>query len=150
MIWRWFWREWRTPSLLVVWLSLTLAVACVLALGRAGDRINQSVNYQSRDYLAGDLVLRGSHPADETWLKKAQESGLALSQQMSFNTMVFANDVPQLVYVKAADDAYPLYGELETDPPGLKPARGEILIAPRLAELLSVKPGQMLKWGISI
>ena len=23
MIWRWFWREWRTPSLLVVWLSLT-------------------------------------------------------------------------------------------------------------------------------
>ena len=31
--------------------------------------------------------------------------------------MVFANDVPQLVYVKAADDAYPLYGELETDPP---------------------------------
>lgn len=147
MIWRWFWREWRTPSLLVVWLSLTLAVACVLALGRAGDRINQSVNYQSRDYLAGDLVLRGSHPADETWLKKAQESGLALSQQMSFNTMVFANDVPQLVYVKAADDAYPLYGELETDPPGLKPARGEILIAPRLAELLSVKPGQMLEVG---
>ena len=45
MIWRWFWREWRTPSLLVVWLSLTLAVACVRALGRAGDRINQSVNY---------------------------------------------------------------------------------------------------------
>ena len=39
--------------------------------------------------------------------------------------MVFANDVPQLVYVKAADDAYPLYGELETDPPGLKPARGD-------------------------
>ncbi|OKP04433.1 permease [Xenorhabdus eapokensis] len=24
MIWRWFWREWRTPSLLIVWLSLTL------------------------------------------------------------------------------------------------------------------------------
>lgn len=147
MIWRWFWREWRTPSLLVVWLSLTLAVACVLALGRVGDRINQSVNYQSRDYLAGDLVLRGSHPPETAWLAAAQKSGLHLSQQMSFNTMVFANDVPQLVYVKAADDAYPLYGELETDPPGLKPKPGEILIAPRLAELLSVKPGDKLEVG---
>jgi predicted lysophospholipase L1 biosynthesis ABC-type transport system permease subunit len=29
MIWRWFWREWRSPSLLIVWLALTLAVACV-------------------------------------------------------------------------------------------------------------------------
>ncbi len=27
MIWRWFWREWRSPALLIVWLSLALAVA---------------------------------------------------------------------------------------------------------------------------
>lgn len=33
MIARWFWREWRSPSLLIVWLALSLAVACVLALG---------------------------------------------------------------------------------------------------------------------
>lgn len=35
MIARWFWREWRSPSLLIVWLALSLAVACVLALGRS-------------------------------------------------------------------------------------------------------------------
>ncbi|CNE09611.1 permease [Yersinia enterocolitica] len=29
MIWRWFWREWRSPSLLIVWLALTLAVVSV-------------------------------------------------------------------------------------------------------------------------
>lgn len=28
MIARWFWREWRSPSLLIVWLALSLAVAC--------------------------------------------------------------------------------------------------------------------------
>lgn len=33
MIARWFWREWRSPSLLIVWLALSLAVACVLAPG---------------------------------------------------------------------------------------------------------------------
>ncbi len=27
MIARWFWREWRSPSLLIVWLALSLAVA---------------------------------------------------------------------------------------------------------------------------
>ncbi len=39
MIARWFWREWRSPSLLIVWLALSLAVACVLALGNISDRM---------------------------------------------------------------------------------------------------------------
>ncbi|WP_439653720.1 hypothetical protein, partial [Salmonella enterica] len=26
MIARWFWREWRSPSLIIVWLALSLAV----------------------------------------------------------------------------------------------------------------------------
>lgn len=41
MIARWFWREWRSPSLLIVWLALSLAVACVLALGSIGDRMEK-------------------------------------------------------------------------------------------------------------
>lgn len=54
MIWRWFWREWRAPSLLIVWLALTLAVACVLALGTISDRMEKGLSQQSRDFLAGD------------------------------------------------------------------------------------------------
>lgn len=34
MIARWFWREWRSPSLLIVWLALSLAVACAGARQR--------------------------------------------------------------------------------------------------------------------
>ncbi|PHM71578.1 putative ABC transporter permease subunit YbbP [Xenorhabdus kozodoii] len=147
MIWRWFWREWRTPSLLIVWLSLTLAVACVLALGRIGDRIDQSVHYQSRDFLAGDLVLRASYPVDETWLQRAQELGLSLSRQISFSTMTYAGDIPQLAQVKAADARYPLYGELETHPHGLKPEKGSVLVAPRLLTLLGVKVGDNIDVG---
>ncbi|MEQ1975409.1 putative ABC transporter permease subunit YbbP [Xenorhabdus sp. SGI240] len=147
MIWRWFWREWRTPSLLIVWLSLTLAVACVLALGRISDRIDQSVHYQSRDFLAGDLVLRASYPVDETWLQKAQEQGLTLSRQISFSTMTYAGDIPQLAQVKAADERYPLYGELETHPHGLKPEKGSVLVVPRLLALLGVKVGDNIDVG---
>ncbi|MBD2796144.1 ABC transporter permease [Xenorhabdus sp. 18] len=147
MIWRWFWREWRTPSLLIVWLSLTLAVACVLALGRISDRIDQSVHYQSRDFLAGDLVLRASYPVDEAWLQRAQEQGLILSRQIAFSTMTYAGDIPQLAQVKAADERYPLYGELETHPRGLKPEKGAVLVAPRLLTLLGVKVGDNIDVG---
>ncbi len=58
MIWRWFWREWRSPSLLIVWLALTLAVACVLALGSISDRMEKGLSQQSRDFMAGDRALR--------------------------------------------------------------------------------------------
>ncbi len=151
MIWRWFWREWKTPSLLIVWLALTLAVACVLALGRISDRIENSMSYQSRELLAGDLVLRSSHPSDPIWLQEAQKEGLALSQQISFSTMAYATEDedarPQLVLVKAADKAYPLYGELITEPAGLSPTKGEILVAPRLLELLNLNVGDNIDIG---
>ena len=52
MITRWFWREWRSPSLLIVWLALSLAVACVLALGSVSDRMEKGLSQQSREFMA--------------------------------------------------------------------------------------------------
>jgi len=106
MIWRWFWREWRSPSLLIVWLALTLAVACVLALGSISDRMNKGLSQQSRDFIAGDRGLRSSRPITEAWLQDAQQAGLKVSRQLSFMTMTFAGDTPQLASVKATDLAY--------------------------------------------
>ncbi|WP_145601631.1 putative ABC transporter permease subunit YbbP [Yersinia frederiksenii] len=147
MIWRWFWREWRSPSLLIVWLALTLAVACVLALGSISSRMEQGLNQQSRDFLAGDRVLRTSHPAPENWLQEAKQQGLTVSRQLSFMTMTFAGDRPQLADVKATDLAYPLYGELETLPPDVKLEPGTALVAPRLLALLGVKVGDTVEVG---
>ena len=56
MIARWFWREWRSPSLLIVWLALSLAVACVLALGNISDRMEKGLSQQSREFMAGCAV----------------------------------------------------------------------------------------------
>lgn len=83
MIWRWFWREWRSPSLLIVWLALTLAVACVLALGSISDRMDKGLSQQSREFIAGDRVLRSAHPITEAWLQDAQSQGLKVSRQLS-------------------------------------------------------------------
>src|SRR5476649_1809234 len=147
MIWRWFWREWRQPSLLIVWLALTLAVSCVLALGSISDRMEKGLSQQSRDFIAADRVLRSAHPITEAWLQDAQKQGLKVSRQLSFMTMTFAGDTPQLADVKATDLVYPLYGDLQTQPPGVKPEPGTVLAAPRLMALLNVKVGDHLEVG---
>ncbi|AVF35524.1 putative ABC transporter permease subunit YbbP [Rahnella sikkimica] len=149
MIWRWFWREWRSPSLLIVWLALTLAVACVLALGSISDRMDKGLSQQSREFIAGDRVLRSSHPITEAWLQDAETQGLKVSRQLTFMTMTFAGNTPQLASVKATDLAYPLYGALQTEPAGLKPQPGTVLVAPRLLALLNVKVGDDLDVGDS-
>jgi len=147
MIARWFWREWRSPSLLIVWLALSLAVACVLALGNISDRMDKGLSQQSREFMAGDRTLRTARAAPEEWLSKAREMGLQVGEQLSFATMTFAGDTPQLASVKAVDDIYPMYGKLETSPPGLKPQAGSVLLASRLMALLNLKTGDNIDVG---
>lgn len=147
MIARWFWREWRSPSLLIVWLALSLAVACVLALGSISDRMEKGLSQQSREYMAGDRTLRAARAVPAEWLEQAKADGLKVGEQLSFATMTFAGDTPQLADVKAVDGVYPMYGELETDPPGLKPEPGTALLAPRLLALLNLKVGDNIDVG---
>jgi len=147
MIARWFWREWRSPSLLIVWLALSLAVACVLALGSVSDRMEKGLSQQSREFMAGDRTLRSSREVPQAWLEEARKEGLKVSEQLSFQTMTFAADTPQLASVKAVDDIYPMYGELQTNPPGLKPAPGTVLLASRLMALLNLKTGDSIDVG---
>lgn len=147
MIWRWFWREWRSPSLLIVWLALTLAVACVLALGSLSDRMEKGLTQQSRDFMAGDRTLQSAREVPQAWLDEAKREGLSVGRQLTFMTMTFADETPQLASVKAVDDAYPMFGTLATSPAGLKPAAGTVLVASRLAALLNVKPGDAIDVG---
>ncbi|QCT20242.1 ABC transporter permease [Jejubacter calystegiae] len=147
MVIRWFWREWRSPSLLIVWMALSLAVACVLALGNISDRMERGLSQQSREFLAGDRALRAPRAVPDGWLNQARSDGLSVGQQLTFSTMTFAGDRPQLASVKAVDDIYPMYGELLTRPQGLKPAPGKALLEPRLMALLGLKPGDTLEVG---
>lgn len=147
MIARWFWREWRSPSLLIVWLALSLAVACVLALGNISDRMEKGLSQQSREFMAGDRALRSSREVPQAWLEEAQKRGLKVGKQLTFATMTFAGDTPQLANVKAVDDIYPMYGDLQTNPSGLKPQAGSVLLAPRLMALLNLKTGDTIDVG---
>ncbi|ECW0975089.1 FtsX-like permease family protein [Salmonella enterica subsp. enterica] len=147
MIARWFWREWRSPSLIIVWLALSLAVACVLALGSISDRMEKGLSQQSREFMAGDRTLQSSREVPKAWLEEARKRGLNVGEQLTFATMTFAGDTPQLASVKAVDSVYPMYGELQTRPGGVKPQPGSVLLAPRLMALLNLKTGDTIDVG---
>ena len=102
MIARWFWREWRSPSLLIVWLALSLALACVLALGNISDRMEKGLSQQSREFMAGDRSLQSSRTVPKAWIDEARQRGLKVGEQLTFATMTFARDTPQLANVKPA------------------------------------------------
>jgi putative ABC transport system permease protein len=96
--------------------------------------------------MAGDRTLRSSREVPAEWIAQARKSGLTVGEQLSFATMTFAGDTPQLADVKAVDDRYPLYGT-STQPPGLKPQAGSVLLAPRLMALLNLKTGDTIDVG---
>lgn len=84
MIARWFWREWRSPSLLIVWLALSTAVACVLALGSVSDRMEKGLSQQSREFMAGDRALQSSRPVPPGWIEEARKEGLKVGSRSPF------------------------------------------------------------------
>ena len=116
-------------------------------LGSISDRMEKGLSQQSREFMAGDRTLRSSREVPAEWIAQARKSGLTVGEQLSFATMTFAGDTPQLADVKAVDDRYPLYGTLETQPPGLKPQAGSVLLAPRLMALLNLKTGDTIDVG---
>jgi putative ABC transport system permease protein len=109
--------------------------------------MEQGLNQQSRDFMAGDRALRSAREVPEAWLNQAKQDGLIVGKQLTFATMTFAGDTPQLASVKAVDGVYPMYGELETKPVGLKPEPGSVLLAPRLMALLNLKVGDNIDVG---
>lgn len=114
MIARWFWREWRSPSLIIVWLALSLAVACVLALGSISDRMEKRVKSAKPRVYGRRSDAAKFAGGTESPLEEARKRGLNVGEQLTFATMTFAGDTPQLASVKAVDSVYPMYGELQT------------------------------------
>ena len=94
MIARWFWREWRSPSLLIVWLALNLAVACVLALGNISDRMEKGLSQQSREFMAGDRAVRSSREEAQAWVGGAQKRGPESGKERTFAPKTLAGDKP--------------------------------------------------------
>ncbi|MFK7734264.1 MAG: ABC transporter permease [Pseudomonadales bacterium] len=149
-------RDWRGGELGLLLAALTVAVTIVVSIALFVDRIQTAILAESSQFLAADRLLRSNTPIPEEWFDIASKEGLEHAHVMHFPTMAFAGDELQLVAVKAADQAYPLLGELEFKPGGTSdsiqkvkqgPPPGEVWVAPRLLPLLKLSVGETLSIG---
>src|SRR5436190_10174336 len=151
------WRESRAA-----WRSFTGLVACV-ALGVAAivgvagfaESLGLTLGREGRALMGGDLEVRSVRPleADATRaVGRLAARGAAITRVRELAAMARtpAAGPTLLVEVKAVDDAYPLYGRLETAPP--HPQReplgpDEALVQPALLGRLGLDPGGLLAVG---
>lgn len=96
---------------LLFW-ALVIAVAALSSVAFFADRVQRGLEDQGAATLAADLVVEQGRKIPATWIERARRQGLRHSQVMSFPSVIFVRGSPQLVQVKAVDEAYPLRGEL--------------------------------------
>ncbi|SFP56996.1 putative ABC transport system permease protein [Geopseudomonas sagittaria] len=147
-------REARSGELRVLFFALLIAVSASSAIGYFSARLNGAMLLQAGEFLAADLVLRGSAPAAAEQIAAGRQQGLAHARAVEFSSVVATDQAIQLASVKAVDEAYPLRGQLRSaerpfaaETPGGRPAPGEAWVEARLLVALDLAIGDSIEIG---
>ena len=147
-------RDARAGELRVLFFALLVAVAASTAIGYFGARLNGAMLLRATEFLGADLVLDGSAPAREEQIKAGTDLKLQHARVVEFASVIATDNGIQLSSIKAADDAYPLRGELKSAPQpyaeeqsGGGPATGETWVEARLLTALDLKVGDEIDVG---
>lgn len=107
-------RDWRAGELRFLLAALAVAVAALCAVGFFVDRMNAALSRDAAQLLGADLLIRSDYPVRAEWRERAQQSGLALADTVSFPSMATTGEGElsdtRLVAVKAVSSTYPLRG----------------------------------------
>ncbi len=146
-------RELVSGELTILGLALAVAVVAMTSVGFFSDRVERALTTQATQLLAADLVLNANAPVPPALRQEAERRGLAITDNISFPSMVFANGQAALATYKAVGARYPLRGEVTVRRAGgeqsgaLRPAPGEAWVDARLARKLGLKAGDRLNVG---
>lgn len=147
-------RDARAGELRVLFFAVLVAVAASTAIGYFGARLNGAMVLRATEFLGADLVLEGSSPAREEQIRVGRELGLKHAQIVEFSSVVATDNGIQLSSIKAADDAYPLRGQLKSaaqpfaeEQQGGGPKPGEAWVEPRLLTALDLRVGDDIDVG---
>ncbi|WP_412071657.1 ABC transporter permease, partial [Pseudomonas fluorescens] len=148
-------RDARAGELRVLFFALLVAVAASTAIGYFGARLNGAMLLRATEFLGADLLLESSSPARPEQIQRGIELGLEHARVVEFSSVIATDNGIQLSSVKAADDAYPLRGELKSaDAPytpetvGGGPKPGEAWAEARLLPALNLKIGDSIDVGV--
>ena len=152
------WRDLRGSgrTLWVFCACLALGVALIAASGGLYRQIGASLLADTRVLFGGDLEVRTRAPLPDEMLAWMRERG-TVSRLIEFRTMLMtaAGDA-HLVELQSTDQAYPLYGTVELEPPqplaealatrdGLPGAAIDRVLAGRMA----LQPGDRIELGVA-
>jgi putative ABC transport system permease protein len=145
-------------SLAILSTCCIIATAALLAILSLKANITASIEDNSKSLLGADFVISSRQEPDTRIqsfladLKHILETKLESSSEISFASMVFFKESMQsrLVQISAVSTPYPLYGELETEPPGVPlPEAGsaQALLDYSLKSQFNLSVGQHIQLG---
>lgn len=147
-------RDARAGELRVLFFAVLVAVAASTAIGYFGARLNGAMLLRATEFLGADLVLDGSTPARDEQVRVGRALGMQHARVVEFSSVIATDNGIQLSSIKAADDNYPLRGELKSaaqpyadEQPGGGPKPGQAWVEPRLLTALDLKIGDEIDVG---
>lgn len=138
------WRDTRSSRrhLLLYACSIVLGVAALVSIASFSQNLRDAINDQSRALLGADLVLSSRQPFSEEAEQIMAELGGRQAREISFASMVLFVDSGRSrpVSVRAVEDGFPFFGNLETDP-------GDAVLAFRNSNRLIAEESLVMQFG---
>lgn len=160
MLIHWIFRELRNNKRFISLLVLNLAIglAGFLGLSTFKEALKTSVQENSKTFLSADVAIstrRLFSEAEIAKIERALPAGAETSRLWEFFSMVVTQEGSRLVQVKAVDNQYPFYGDLELSDGekivqhSAKNIIGQktVWVYPELLTQLNAKIGDELKLG---
>jgi putative ABC transport system permease protein len=134
---------------------LALGVAAIAAVGLVKTSIEQGLAREGARLLGGDaeaeFTYRFARPDERAWM---QGIAATLSETVDFRSLAAVGDDRALTQIRAVDDAYPLVGTVELDPPmplaaafAGRDGRPGAVMERVLADRLGLAPGDGFRLG---
>ena len=145
-----FLREIKSGQMIIMLMSLIVAIGILSSIALFSDRLQKSLDAESREFLGGDLKFESSYELDELLMPKVD---FDYSKIYVFGSVLSFGDEFRLATVKSVDSFYPLEGEIElsnalnnyfvTSPP----KSGEVWLDKRILDFLGVDIRQSISLG---
>jgi len=142
----------HNPALMLLIAAVAVVVAAMSAVGLFVDRVERALLLQGSSLLAADRVIEQTQAFDPAVINLAQQNQIEYSQVASFPSVVFLGKQPQLLQIKAVDEAYPLRGQLKIksasgDAAVVRLQSGQAYLDPKLILKGSIQPGEQFEVG---
>ena len=105
-----FFREIKSGQMIIMLLSLTVAIGILSSIALFSDRLQKSLDAESKEFLGGDFKFETSYEIQESQIPKVD---FISSKIHIFGSVLAYEDEFRLATIKSVDSTYPLEGEIE-------------------------------------